>query len=69
KPSENEDFDERAAEFWSVYVKEARSHDEALIGTWKDDMEGVIIFAGLYSATLTAFIVESYKALRPDPVE
>jgi Family of unknown function (DUF6535) len=38
------DFDDRAAEFWSVYVKEAQRHDEALIGTWKEDMEGVIIF-------------------------
>jgi hypothetical protein len=44
EPRENDDFDERAAEFWGVYVKEARSHDEASIGTWKDDMEGVIIF-------------------------
>ncbi len=43
-PKENDDFDERAAEFWAVYVKEARSHDDASIGTWKDDMEGVIIF-------------------------
>ncbi|KAH9993097.1 hypothetical protein BJV77DRAFT_944668 [Russula vinacea] len=61
------DFDDRAAEFWSVYVKEAQRHDEALIGTWKEDMEGVIIFAGLYSATLTAFIVESRKKLTLDP--
>jgi hypothetical protein len=41
---ENGDFDDRAAEFWSVYVKEAQRHDDALIGTWKEDMEGVIIF-------------------------
>jgi hypothetical protein len=41
---ESNDFDERAAEFWGVYVKEAQSHDEASIGTWKDDMEGIIIF-------------------------
>ena len=44
QPRENDDFDERAAEFWAVYVREARSHDEASIGTWKDDMEGIIIF-------------------------
>jgi hypothetical protein len=44
EPRENDDFDDRAAEFWAVYVREARSHDEASIGTWKDDMEGVIIF-------------------------
>ncbi|KAH9057606.1 hypothetical protein EDB87DRAFT_1534533, partial [Lactarius vividus] len=54
---------------WSVYVDEAEHHDKALIGTWKDDMEGVIVFAGLYSASLTAFLVESYKNLAPDPVQ
>ena len=43
------DFDDRAAHFWAVYVKEARGHDEALIGTWKDDMEGVIIFVRFLS--------------------
>ena len=44
EPRKDDDFDERAADFWAVYVKEARSHDEASIGTWKDDMEGIIIF-------------------------
>ncbi|KAH9015815.1 hypothetical protein EDB84DRAFT_1234586, partial [Lactarius hengduanensis] len=54
---------------WSVYVDEAEHHDKALIGSWKDDMEGVIVFAGLYSASLTAFLVESYKNLAPDPIQ
>lgn len=67
QPRENDDFDERAAAFWAVYVKEARGYDEASIGTWKDDMEGIIIFAGLYSAVLTAFITESQKSLKLDP--
>ncbi|KAF8498235.1 hypothetical protein F5888DRAFT_1612778, partial [Russula emetica] len=52
---------------WAVYAREARSHDEASIGTWKDDMEGIIIFAGLYSATLTSFLTESQQALSPNP--
>ncbi|KAA1477635.1 hypothetical protein DENSPDRAFT_616924 [Dentipellis sp. KUC8613] len=64
-----QDYDERAANLWSVYVQEAESHDRALIETWKDDMEGIIIFAGLYSASLTAFLVESYQNLQPDPAQ
>ncbi|TFY79950.1 hypothetical protein EWM64_g4057 [Hericium alpestre] len=63
------DYDERAGNLWSVYVQEAESHDRALIETWKDDMEGIIIFAGLYSASLTAFLVESYQNLQPNPME
>ncbi|ETW74680.1 hypothetical protein HETIRDRAFT_391344, partial [Heterobasidion irregulare TC 32-1] len=50
-------------------MKEAESHDKALIETWKDDMEGVIIFAGLYSASLTAFLVESYQQLQPNSAD
>jgi hypothetical protein len=50
EPRESDDFDERAAEFWAVYVREARSHDEASIGTWKDDMEGIIIFVRFQSS-------------------
>ncbi|KAK6984097.1 hypothetical protein R3P38DRAFT_2663114 [Favolaschia claudopus] len=30
-------------------------------------MEGLLIFAGLFSAVLTAFLIESYKTLNPDP--
>jgi hypothetical protein len=39
-----EEYDERAAKFWSVYVEEAENHDKALVETWKDDMEGILIF-------------------------
>jgi hypothetical protein len=41
---DTDEYDERATKFWSVYVQEAESHDKALIETWKDDMEGIIIF-------------------------
>ncbi|KAI0265689.1 hypothetical protein BC834DRAFT_843543 [Gloeopeniophorella convolvens] len=41
---EAQEYDERAVKFWSVYVDEAENHDKALIETWKDDMEGIIIF-------------------------
>ncbi|KAI0258990.1 hypothetical protein BC834DRAFT_790460, partial [Gloeopeniophorella convolvens] len=71
---------------WSLYGKEANSHDEAMIETWKGDMDGILIFvchfylailpgftthrrAGLFSAALTAFLIESYKNLKTDPAE
>ena len=41
---DTDEYDEGAAKLWSVYVQEAESHDKALIETWKDDMEGIIIF-------------------------
>jgi hypothetical protein len=39
-----EDFDDSANALWSLYVKETKSHDEATVGTIKDDMDGVLIF-------------------------
>ncbi|KAJ7776670.1 hypothetical protein B0H14DRAFT_2286519, partial [Mycena olivaceomarginata] len=51
---------------WAVYVSEAEKYDKGLVESWKNDMEGMLIFAGLFSASLTAFLIESYKTLIPD---
>ncbi|KAJ7238644.1 hypothetical protein C8J57DRAFT_1143922, partial [Mycena rebaudengoi] len=58
-----------AAKLWAVYVSEAEKYDKALVESWKSDMNGMLIFAGLFSASLTAFLIESYKTLLPDPGE
>ncbi|KAJ7034339.1 hypothetical protein C8F04DRAFT_1002107, partial [Mycena alexandri] len=55
-----------ASPLWAVYVSEAEKYDKSLVESWKSDMEGILIFAGLFSASLTAFIIESYKTLTPD---
>ncbi|KAJ7149641.1 hypothetical protein C8R46DRAFT_1358710 [Mycena filopes] len=57
--------DDSAAKFWSVYISEAERYDSALVESWRADMEGMLIFSGLFSASLTAFIIESYKNLVP----
>ncbi|KAF7345836.1 hypothetical protein MVEN_01605100 [Mycena venus] len=61
--TENE---EACAKIWSIYVGEAERYDMALVESWKADMEGMLIFSGLFSASLTAFLIESYKNLQPD---
>jgi hypothetical protein len=43
------DFDDSANALWTLYGKEAKSHDEACIQTLKDDMDGALIFVRLYS--------------------
>ncbi|KAJ7138577.1 hypothetical protein C8R46DRAFT_969345, partial [Mycena filopes] len=58
-----------AAKIWTVYISEAEKYDKALVESWKSDMEGMLIFAGLFSASLTAFLIESYKTLNSDPQE
>ncbi|KAF8177501.1 hypothetical protein K438DRAFT_1769964 [Mycena galopus ATCC 62051] len=58
-----------AAKLWAVYISEAERYDKSLVESWKSDMEGMLIFAGLFSAILTAFIIESYQLLSPDSGE
>ncbi|KAF7347094.1 hypothetical protein MVEN_01463400 [Mycena venus] len=55
-----------SAKIFSVYISEAEKYDKTLVNSWRNDMEGMLIFAGLFSAVLTAFLVESYKTLIPD---
>ncbi|KAK7013666.1 hypothetical protein R3P38DRAFT_3362655 [Favolaschia claudopus] len=60
------EHDTVGAKLWSVYVSEAEKYDNALVDSWKSDMEGLLIFAGLFSAILTAFLIESYQTLTSD---
>ncbi|KAG6857239.1 hypothetical protein H0H87_007658 [Tephrocybe sp. NHM501043] len=59
-------YNEGAQKLWSIYVKEGEQHDSVLTDTWKVDLDSTLIFAGLFSASVTAFIIESYKLLKPD---
>jgi hypothetical protein len=42
------DFRGSTNALWSLYGKEAKSHDEARIQPLKEDMDGVLIFVRLY---------------------
>ncbi|KAF7344944.1 hypothetical protein MVEN_01657000 [Mycena venus] len=55
-----------SAKLWSVYISEAEKYDKALVESWRSDMDGLLIFAGLFSGSLTAFLIESYKSLAPE---
>ncbi|KAK7471127.1 hypothetical protein VKT23_002541 [Stygiomarasmius scandens] len=61
--------DEACSKLWKVYIDQAKEYDENLLKEWKQDMEALLIFSALYSASLTAFIIESYKTLQDDPAQ
>ncbi|TFY61607.1 hypothetical protein EVG20_g6993 [Dentipellis fragilis] len=63
------EYREQTGLLWSNYVKLAERRDKAVTTAWTNDMNGVVIFAGLYSAALTAFLVESYQSLQEDPAD
>ncbi|SJL13739.1 uncharacterized protein ARMOST_17187 [Armillaria ostoyae] len=51
---------------WDFYNHEARAADKDMLKHWHDDMSTLLIVAGLFSAVLTAFIIEFYQKLEPD---
>lgn len=51
---------------WSMYNEEAAAYDKSLVEYLAGDMNALVTFAGLFSAAVTAFIIESYKALDQD---
>ncbi|KAF8960793.1 hypothetical protein BDZ97DRAFT_1905772 [Flammula alnicola] len=54
---------------WQKCHELTEKYDNELCDAWKDEVDKLLIFAGLFSATLTAFTVESYKWLQEDSVE
>ncbi|KAG8898940.1 hypothetical protein FRB99_007028, partial [Tulasnella sp. 403] len=53
--------------FWITYNTEAEAFDREHLDAWNKTLDVLLIFAGLFSAINTAFILESYQGLQPDP--
>ncbi|KAI0266156.1 hypothetical protein BC834DRAFT_969661 [Gloeopeniophorella convolvens] len=51
---------------WSTYFTESERFDKDAADGWKEDANGVLVFTGLFSATVAAFVIESYKKLSSD---
>ncbi|KAG8920415.1 hypothetical protein FRC02_000912 [Tulasnella sp. 418] len=54
-------------DFWKAYNKEADQEDKEMIKDYGTDLDTLLIFAGLFSAINTAFIIESHGDLEQDP--
>ncbi|KAJ7206290.1 hypothetical protein GGX14DRAFT_367474 [Mycena pura] len=72
---------EPTAEIWKLYLKETEVEDKELAQLWQIGLDQLLIFgckfssrfsisqAGLFGAILTAFLIESRKDLRQDPLQ
>ncbi|EUC62838.1 transmembrane protein, putative [Rhizoctonia solani AG-3 Rhs1AP] len=73
--TESMEYDEYGAELgkearvWKVYVKEADRWDAELVEGWNKSLDVILVFAALFAAVATAFLIESSKRLLPDPAE
>ncbi|KAJ3554740.1 hypothetical protein NM688_g2951 [Phlebia brevispora] len=51
---------------WASVEDYMNSHDEEMVDDLTDDIDTLLVFAGLFSAIVTAFVVQSYQLLQPN---
>ncbi|KAF7797645.1 hypothetical protein EIP86_008845 [Pleurotus ostreatoroseus] len=51
---------------WTAIRAHLKRHDDEMIKDYEDDINTMLVFAGLFSAVVTAFIIESYQWLEQD---
>ncbi|PIL23222.1 hypothetical protein GSI_14531 [Ganoderma sinense ZZ0214-1] len=61
--------DKERAEAWDKAAKAVKTHHDELVERWQKAMDSVLVYAGLFSAVLTAFNVQSYQLLQPAPTD
>ncbi|EEB98005.1 hypothetical protein MPER_02568 [Moniliophthora perniciosa FA553] len=71
EPTEHVDEERKPTrtESWERMLKEVSRHDEDMVKGWRDDIDTLLVFAGLFSAVVTAFVIESYQWLDEDPAD
>ncbi|KAJ6571965.1 hypothetical protein B0H19DRAFT_1131954 [Mycena capillaripes] len=55
--------------FWNTYKMVADEHDKEVHEIYSSDLDTSIIFAGLFSAVTSAFIIQGQPELQQDPRE
>ncbi|VDC06599.1 unnamed protein product [Peniophora sp. CBMAI 1063] len=51
---------------WGAYLDAVDAEDKASVESWNGSTTGILTFAGLFAATVAAFVIESYHSLSPD---
>ncbi|KAF9051627.1 hypothetical protein BJ165DRAFT_902348 [Panaeolus papilionaceus] len=52
---------------WEQAANVVQEYDDTMCGAWVDEIQNILIFAGLFSAVVTAFAIETYQSLQADP--
>ncbi|KAJ7703709.1 hypothetical protein B0H17DRAFT_922163, partial [Mycena rosella] len=63
---QSESLDKKTA-FWTVYGKLADEFDKEFQRKYGNDLDTSLIFAGLFSAVSSSFIIQIQPELQPDP--
>ncbi|KAJ3524923.1 hypothetical protein NM688_g8480 [Phlebia brevispora] len=51
---------------WEAIEDYLKRHDDGMVKDLTDDIDTMLVFAGLFSAVLTAFLAQTYQLLQPD---
>ncbi|CUA68408.1 hypothetical protein RSOLAG22IIIB_07926 [Rhizoctonia solani] len=57
----------KEARVWKVYVQETDKWDRELVDGWNKSLDVILVFAALFSAVSTSFLIESSGMLKQDP--
>ncbi|KAF8267819.1 hypothetical protein EI94DRAFT_1492329, partial [Lactarius quietus] len=52
-----------------LYLSQAGKSDKEDSESWRANTDGVLVFTGVFSATVAAFIIVSYQSLLPDSTD
>ncbi|QRV87244.1 hypothetical protein RhiJN_15262 [Ceratobasidium sp. AG-Ba] len=67
--NEQADLLGKEAQVWKTYVADSDRSDKEMVEGRNSSLDVLLIFAALFSAISTAFIIESLNDLKPDPAE
>ncbi|KAJ3531413.1 hypothetical protein NM688_g7579 [Phlebia brevispora] len=54
---------------WAAMAQTIREKDADKVKDCKEDIDTLLVFTGLFSAVMTAFVIESYQNLSPDKTD
>ncbi|PBK86337.1 hypothetical protein ARMGADRAFT_972883 [Armillaria gallica] len=54
------------ARVWRTYLAECAGFDAELLEGWRDGLDVLLVFAGLFSAVVTTFVVQTSQSLQVD---
>ncbi|TBU34342.1 hypothetical protein BD311DRAFT_351394 [Dichomitus squalens] len=56
--------EDQKAKAWSDAAEAVKTYSDEMINRWSREMDTLLVYAGLFSAVLTAFNVQSYQSLQ-----
>ncbi|KAF5337970.1 hypothetical protein D9758_014313 [Tetrapyrgos nigripes] len=54
------------ARVWKVYLDEAETFDDEMLSGFRDTLDALLVFAALFSAVVTSFVISTVVNLQPD---